>query len=463
MGPKNVGSEEMSITSDASTVQVDNNDSRIHGNKVGINTVIEKPVVPKKQQQQQQHRFGSNDVIPNFAKNGTALTQEERAAIAKRKGLCVQCGVKTHTISVFKKAPLTNDHVYKGLCIKCNPTELPAMVVQAWERRNPRISAPVAPTRTRRAHHQRFSQANVVKPKNRLEAYTTTDDRDIIPIRDIWKESLTIAPTIEDAQDLWLSSLDREIWEPERPPTTSTKTTTGIPTASHPTVNGPATEQPLLDTASATKKPVIPEQIIRGIRDDTASSVASTIDEDGDMEVLSLGTLINDSLLDDDDNKSVVGVCVPTAENLPCSNLAKLSGSAKRPPKRCRLLILNHVFIPWSDTTIHRTKGKCDREGGHCGGLRSVVWQRRKRSKNLAATVLRQLNLCKNSIASFRLRLSSGTKQPADEKKKIGMIYLMIYRYLVKDVAVVVAILFVSSGYDCFISNVISFRCHLVI
>ncbi|CAB9530143.1 expressed unknown protein (Partial), partial [Seminavis robusta] len=121
MGPKNVGSEEMSITSDASTVQVDNNDSRIHGNKVGTTTVIEKPVVPKKQQQQQQHRFVSNDVIPNFAKNGTALTQEERAAIAKRKGLCVQCGVKTHTISVFKKAPLTNDHVYKGLCIKCNP------------------------------------------------------------------------------------------------------------------------------------------------------------------------------------------------------------------------------------------------------------------------------------------------------------------------------------------------------
>ena len=32
-------------------------------------------------------RFGNNDVIPHFAKNGTALTQEERAAIAKHKGL----------------------------------------------------------------------------------------------------------------------------------------------------------------------------------------------------------------------------------------------------------------------------------------------------------------------------------------------------------------------------------------
>ena len=90
-------------------------------------------------------RFGNSDVIPHFAKNGTALTQEERAAIAKRKGLCVQCGVKTHVISVFKKAPVTDDNVYKGICIKCQPTSVPGKILQEYEHRNPRQNAPVVP------------------------------------------------------------------------------------------------------------------------------------------------------------------------------------------------------------------------------------------------------------------------------------------------------------------------------
>ena len=92
-----------------------------------------------------QDRFANSDAIPHFAKNGTALTQEERAAIAKRKGLCVQCGQKTHVISVFKKAPLTNDDVHKGICIKCHPTSVPPKVLQDYEFRNPRVNAPVVP------------------------------------------------------------------------------------------------------------------------------------------------------------------------------------------------------------------------------------------------------------------------------------------------------------------------------
>lgn len=90
-----------------------------------------------------QDRFGNSDVIPHFAKNGTALTQEERSAMAKRKGLCVQCGVKTHVISVFKKAPITNDDVYKGTCIKCNPTSVPGKTLQEYEHLHPRQNAPV--------------------------------------------------------------------------------------------------------------------------------------------------------------------------------------------------------------------------------------------------------------------------------------------------------------------------------
>ena len=94
-----------------------------------------------------QDRFANSDAIPHFGKTGTALTQEERAAIAKRKGLCVQCGQKTHAISVFKKAPLTNDNVHKGICIKCQPTSVPPKVLQEYEFRNPRLNAPVVPQR----------------------------------------------------------------------------------------------------------------------------------------------------------------------------------------------------------------------------------------------------------------------------------------------------------------------------
>ncbi|CAB9509957.1 MAP kinase-activated protein kinase 2 (Fragment) [Seminavis robusta] len=89
-------------------------------------------------------RFVNNDVVPHFAKNGTALTQEERAAIAKRKGLCVRCGMKTHAVSFFKTSPITNDHVHKGVCIKCNPTSVPAKVLQAYE--DGHIPKPKIPT-----------------------------------------------------------------------------------------------------------------------------------------------------------------------------------------------------------------------------------------------------------------------------------------------------------------------------
>jgi len=92
-------------------------------------------------------RFANNHVIPHFNQNGTALTREERAAIAKRKGTCVNCGVKTHIAFVFTKrlTTVTNDNVCKGVCIKCNPTSVPSKILQECEVRNPRTNAPAVP------------------------------------------------------------------------------------------------------------------------------------------------------------------------------------------------------------------------------------------------------------------------------------------------------------------------------
>jgi hypothetical protein len=72
--------------------------------------------------------------IPMFNQHGTALTQEEREAIAKKKGVCVKCGMKTHDVKMFKRTPLTNDHVYDGKCIRCNST-VPPQILQQWEQK----------------------------------------------------------------------------------------------------------------------------------------------------------------------------------------------------------------------------------------------------------------------------------------------------------------------------------------
>lgn len=171
-------------------------------------------------------RFNNADMIPHFAKNGTALTSEERASIAKRKGLCVMCGIKTHTISVFKRAPVSNESVYKGTCIRCNPTSVPANILQDHEHRNPRIAAPTPVSARMPKRRIDYSRTRPIKEKNRLESYTSRDDRDIIPIVEIFGENLTkgdpsnltsAAPTIEDAQVLMYQTMEKEIWEEERP------------------------------------------------------------------------------------------------------------------------------------------------------------------------------------------------------------------------------------------------------
>jgi hypothetical protein len=85
-----------------------------------------------------EHQFDhmENEAIPRYDKRGRLLTDEERAQIASRRGQCVRCGVHTHTGKAFRRKALTDDNVYNGICIRCNPEQLPAHVVEAWDLRN---------------------------------------------------------------------------------------------------------------------------------------------------------------------------------------------------------------------------------------------------------------------------------------------------------------------------------------
>jgi Mg-chelatase subunit ChlD len=79
---------------------------------------------------------GHETTIPFFFKNGTALSHEERAAIAKRKGKCIGCGIKTHNITILRRTPITNQHVDKGVCIRCTPPKT-AINTKCKEHNNP--------------------------------------------------------------------------------------------------------------------------------------------------------------------------------------------------------------------------------------------------------------------------------------------------------------------------------------
>lgn len=78
--------------------------------------------------------------IPMFGPNGTLLTQKQRETIAKKKGKCPQCGIQTHKVKRLGKTPLTNEDVYKGICIKHDTgSQLPPSVLIDYQARNPNV------------------------------------------------------------------------------------------------------------------------------------------------------------------------------------------------------------------------------------------------------------------------------------------------------------------------------------
>mmetsp|Transcript_62880 Transcript_62880/g.94923 ORF Transcript_62880/g.94923 Transcript_62880/m.94923 type:complete len:1297 (-) Transcript_62880:36-3926(-) len=88
--------------------------------------------------------FNDESGIPMFGRNGTALSSEERAAIAKRRGLCVRCGTQTHQVKLLGRNPITNVDVYQGICIRCNSDAVPSNILSEWQARNA-TTAPVGP------------------------------------------------------------------------------------------------------------------------------------------------------------------------------------------------------------------------------------------------------------------------------------------------------------------------------
>lgn len=75
--------------------------------------------------------------IPEYDKYGRRYEEEERKNYAQARGLCYPCGRVIFTPKVFgRKILTTNEDVYKGVCIRCHPTQVPEEVLRAWEKRN---------------------------------------------------------------------------------------------------------------------------------------------------------------------------------------------------------------------------------------------------------------------------------------------------------------------------------------
>lgn len=79
--------------------------------------------------------------LPQFSKTGTAFSLDQQKEQARKQGQCFSCGIKTHAVSAFRRNSITNEHVYDGHCIKCDPSEVPVKVYAEWGRRNPLIAA----------------------------------------------------------------------------------------------------------------------------------------------------------------------------------------------------------------------------------------------------------------------------------------------------------------------------------
>jgi len=78
--------------------------------------------------------FGGGGGVPEFDRNGTALIHKKRLEIAQKRGICIKCGIKTHEKKVLRERALTNEHVHQGVCIRCNPDEVPDPIFKEWQK-----------------------------------------------------------------------------------------------------------------------------------------------------------------------------------------------------------------------------------------------------------------------------------------------------------------------------------------
>lgn len=121
-----------------------------------------------------------------YTQNGRALSIEERQVIARRRGICVHCGVRTHQKGklVIVRQPITNEDVYQGHCIRCEPEAVAADVRDAWNVTH-RIPAPSqgASSRLKGSSHHAGSSSNRVGKMRSDSQDGTTLPSPIIPSR----------------------------------------------------------------------------------------------------------------------------------------------------------------------------------------------------------------------------------------------------------------------------------------
>ena len=78
-------------------------------------------------------KHSSSMIMSEFSNTGRVLTEKEKIHVAEVKGYCLKCGIRTHKGNkAVRQRPLTNDEVWKGICIKCHPSKVPTDIRQQY-------------------------------------------------------------------------------------------------------------------------------------------------------------------------------------------------------------------------------------------------------------------------------------------------------------------------------------------
>ena len=115
-----------------------------------------------------QFDHSSQSAIPSHDRNGRLYTEDQHKQIADRRGLCLRCGITTHEKTrILGRKALSNENVFEGTCIRCNPRKVPQHIYDAWEAKHrPQMTASVTPV-----HPISGSSGSVEKVDRRQEEF----------------------------------------------------------------------------------------------------------------------------------------------------------------------------------------------------------------------------------------------------------------------------------------------------
>jgi ribosomal protein L37E len=81
--------------------------------------------------------FDQSLVYDRFAHRSSLLGQASFEPDAKSpNSCCARCGMRTHNVTLFLRKTITSEHVYQGICIRCNPETVPPRLLKDWQGRN---------------------------------------------------------------------------------------------------------------------------------------------------------------------------------------------------------------------------------------------------------------------------------------------------------------------------------------